>query len=417
MRYTANNLASRASGQYQDIKYRLHNYLIAEIEADKVHLPGMSEEQVNTYISAKVFKFIASIDYVVNAQDIDNLTSEMIDELSGFGPLQSLIDDESINDILVNGANNIFVEQDGVLEPTGYRFIDDQHVLRVVRKILAPLGRRIDESSPIVDARLPDGSRINVIIPPLALNGPCVSIRKFRKEPFSGNDLVAFGTLNHEMLDFLLNTVEHKVNIMISGGTGSGKTTLLNLLSRAIRPNERVVTIEDAAELKLNHSHVVSLESRPGNLEGEGEITARTLVRNALRMRPDRIILGEIRGDEVMDVLQAMNTGHEGSMSTIHANNPEDALLRMELLSGLAGFRGSDLTLRRMISAAIDLLVQINRMPNGDRKITSIVEVLGVRDNIFVTNELFSYDNTRQEFVTSPTPASTPKLKTLFRSK
>lgn len=403
--------------QYQDIKYRLHNYLIDEIEADKVHLSAMSEEQANTYISAKVFKFVASIDYVVNAQDIENLTAEMIDELSGFGPLQNLIEDEDVNDILVNGSHNIFVEQDGILHPTNYRFIDDQHVLRVVRKILAPLGRRIDESSPIVDARLPDGSRINVIIPPLALNGPCVSIRKFRKEPFSGDDLVAFGTLNHYMLDFLLSAVERKVNIMISGGTGTGKTTMLNLLSRAIRPSERVVTIEDAAELKLNHSHVVSLETRPGNLEGEGEITARTLVRNALRMRPDRIILGEIRGDEVMDVLQAMNTGHEGSMSTIHANNPEDALLRIELLSGLAGFRGSDLTLRRMISAAIDLLVQINRMPNGDRKITSIVEVLGVRDNIFVTHELFSYDSARQDFVASPSPASSEKLRALFRGR
>lgn len=403
--------------QYQDIKYRLHNYLIDEIETDKVNLSAMTEEQANTYISAKVFKFVASIDYVVNAQDIENLTAEMIDELSGFGPLQNLIEDENVNDILVNGAQHIFIEKDGILHPTGYRFIDDQHVLRVVRKILAPLGRRIDESSPIVDARLPDGSRINVIIPPLALNGPCVSIRKFRKEPFSGDELVAFGTLTREMLDFLLGAVERRVNIMISGGTGTGKTTLLNLLSRAIGSNERIVTIEDAAELKLNHNHVVSLETRPGNLEGEGEITARTLVKNALRMRPDRIILGEIRGDEVMDVLQAMNTGHEGSMSTIHANNPEDALLRIELLSGLAGFRGSDLTLRRMMSAAIDLLVQVSRTSNGDRKVTSIVEVLGVRDNIFVTHELFTYDGVRQDFIASPTPASNEKLRTLFGSK
>src|SRR5690606_35871254 len=263
-----------------------------------------------------------------------NLTAEMIDEISGFGPLQCLIEDDSVNDILVNGPNHIFIEQAGRLEQSNLRFIDEDHMLRVIRRILAPLGRRVDECSPIVDARLPDGSRVNVIIPPLALNGSCISIRKFRKEPFSGSDLVAFKTLSAEMLDFLLHASEKKTNMMISGGTGTGKTTLLNLLSRSIHAGERVVTIEDAAELKLNHSHVVRLETRPSNLEGVGEVTARDLVRNALRMRPDRIILGEVRGNEVIDVLQAMNTGHEGSMSTIHANNPADALLRIELLSG-----------------------------------------------------------------------------------
>lgn len=415
MRFTAKPLELKFSSEYQEIKYLLHNYLIAEIEADEVDLASMSELQVNTYVSAKVFKYIASIDYVVNAQDVKNLTTDMVDEISGFGPLQSLIGDENVDDILVNGADHIFVERAGKLELTGMRFIDEDHVLRVIRRILAPLGRRVDESSPLVDARLPDGSRVNVIIPPLALNGPCLSIRKFRKEPFSGNDLVAFNTLNPEMLEFLLGAVERKANIMISGGTGTGKTTLLNLLSRAIDADERIVTIEDAAELKLNHSHVVRLETRPGNLEAMGEITARDLVRNALRMRPDRIILGEVRGNEVMDVLQAMNTGHEGSMSTIHANNPADALLRIEMLCGLAGFQGSDLTLRKMISASIELLVQINRMPNGERKVTSIMEVIDVRDNIFVTNELFNYDTDGKAFIAHPFPATNPKLKSLLR--
>ncbi len=415
MRFSSNHLELKSSNQYQEIKYLLHNYLIAEIEVDDIDLPGMSELQVSTYVSSKVFKYVASIDYVVNAQDIKNLTTDMVSELSGFGPLQSLIGDENVDDILVNGADHIFVEKNGKLQLTDSRFIDDDHVLRVIRRILAPLGRRVDESSPLVDARLPDGSRINVIIPPLALNGPCLSIRKFRKEPFSGNDLVAFKTLSPAMLDFLLGAVERKTNIMISGGTGTGKTTLLNLLSRAIGTDERIVTIEDAAELKLHHSHVVRLETRPGNLEGMGEVAARDLVRNALRMRPDRIILGEVRGNEVMDVLQAMNTGHEGSMSTIHANNPADALLRIEMLTGLAGFQGSDLTLRKMISAAIELLVQITRMPNGERKVTSIVEVIDVRDNIFVTNELFSYDTDRNEFVAHPFPATNLKLKSLAR--
>ncbi|HEY8355061.1 MAG TPA: CpaF family protein [Methylophilaceae bacterium] len=403
--------------QYQVLRSRLHGYLATEIETDAIQLSTMSEDQARTYISAKVFKFVASVDDAVDARQIEALTADMIDELLGYGPLQSLIEDDDVNDILVNGAHNIFIEQDGVLYPTGYRFADDEHVLRVMRRILTPLGHCLDESSPIVDARLPDGSRINVIIPPLARNGPCVSIRKFRKEPFSGEELIAFGTLSREMLDFLLAAVERKVNIMISGGTGSGKTTLLNLMSRAILPGERIVTIEDAAELRLHHGHVVSLETKAGDLEGEGEVTARTLVRNALRMRPDRIILGEIRGDEVMDMLQAMNTGHEGSMSTIHANSPEDALLRIELLAGLAGFRGSDQTLRKMIAASLDLIVQVSRTANGDRRVMSIVEVLGVRDQIFVTHELYSYDSVRQEFVAAPTPASSEKLRTLFRGR
>ena len=406
---------SHQMAEYQEIKFLLHGYLIAEIEAEEIDIATMSDMQLRSYVSTKIFKFASIKDYVLNSRDVNELTTEMVNELAGLGPLQTLIDDEDIDDILVNGAEKIFIEQKGKLSLTKARFIDDDHILRVIRRILAPLGRRIDESSPLVDARLSDGSRINAIIPPLALNGPCLSIRKFRREPFSGDTLIELNTLSSDMLGFLMRAVEHKANIMISGGTGTGKTTMLNLLSSAIGINERIVTIEDAAELKLNHEHVIRLETRPANLEGVGEINARDLVKNALRMRPDRIILGEIRGNEVLDVLQAMNTGHEGSMSTIHANNPSDALLRIEMLAGIAGFKGSDLTLRKMISAAIDLIVQIARLPNGERKITSIQEIIDVRDNIFVTNELYSYDLDQCVFCTHPLPTTNSKFKSINR--
>lgn len=416
MRLTTNKIELKSSVEYQDIKYLLHNYLIAEIELDKFDIASASTQQICTYVNAKVMKYVADIEYVVNLNDLNKLTSEMIDEISGWGPLEQLIKSDHINDILVNGADRIFVEKNGKLELTNLRFIDEDHVLRVIRRILAPLGRRVDESSPLVDARLPDGSRINIIIPPLALNGSCLSIRKFRKEPFTEHDLIAFQTLNREMMDFLLNAIESKVNILVSGGTGAGKTTLLNLLSRSIPVNQRIVTIEDAAELQLNHDHVIRLETRPSNLEGIGEVSARDLVRNALRMRPDRIILGEIRSNEVIDVLQAMNTGHEGSMSTIHANNPHDALLRMEMLAGLAGFQGAELTLRKMIAASVEVIIQINRLASGERKITSIIEVVCIRDHEFVINELYSYSVDQQQFVTHRVSVMNPKLKSLFKA-
>jgi pilus assembly protein CpaF len=286
-------------------------------------------------------------------------------------------------------------------------------VLRVIRRILAPLGRRIDESSPMVDARLPDGSRVNAIVPPLALNGPCLSIRKFRKDPLLAQDLLQFGSFDRDMLNFLTAAVEKRCNIIVSGGTGAGKTTLLNVLSRSIPPGERIVTIEDAAELQLDHEHVVRLETRPPNIDGAGEVTARDLVRNALRMRPDRIILGEVRGREVMDVLQAMNTGHDGCMSTVHANNPSDAMLRLEMLAGLAGFQGSEGTLRQMIAAAVELVIQISRMPNGQRRVVSITEVTGVRDNQFVLNELYAFDLDTGRFQRENVTPCNPKLREL----
>lgn len=377
---------------YQGLKFQLHQHLIAEIERDHVGLLDLARDEIASYVREKVIAYVADRHLPISGYDLENLVEEVVDELAGYGPLESLIKDDRINDILVNGPKKIFIERDGKLETTTLRFIDDEHVLRVIRRILAHLGRRIDEASPMVDARLPDGSRVNAIIPPLALDGPCLSIRKFRKQPLLSGELLQYGTLDNEMLAFLTAAVERRCNLIVSGGTGAGKTTLLNILSRFIPNNERIVTIEDAAELQLEHDHVVRLETRPPNIDDSGEITARELVKNSLRMRPDRIVLGEVRGQEVMDVLQAMNTGHDGCMSTVHANSPEDAMLRFEMLAGLAKFQGTESTLRKMISAAIELVVQIARMPNGQRKVVSITEVVGVRDGHFVLNELYAYD-------------------------
>lgn len=377
---------------YQSLKFQLHQHLIAEIERDNLGVLDLEREEIAGYVRGKAIPYVAERRLPISGYDLDNLVDDVVDELAGYGPLESLIRDDRINDILVNGPKKIFIERDGRLETTTLRFIDDAHVLRVIRRILAHLGRRIDEASPMVDARLPDGSRVNAIIPPLALDGPCLSIRKFRKQPLLSGDLLQYGTLDNDMLSFLTAAVEQRCNLIVSGGTGAGKTTLLNVLSRFIPPNERIVTIEDAAELQLEHNHVVRLETRPSNIDDSGEITARDLVRNSLRMRPDRIVLGEVRGDEVMDVLQAMNTGHDGCMSTVHANSPEDAMLRFEMLAGLARFQGTEGTLRNMISAAIELVVQISRMPNGQRKVVSNTEVVGVRDGQFVLNELYAYD-------------------------
>ena len=316
----------------------------------------------------------------------------MVDELTGFGPLEILLRDPGISEILVNGPDRVFIEHEGRLYQSDLRFIDDHHVQRVIQRILAPLGRRLDESSPMVDARLPDGSRVNAIIPPVALDGPCLSIRKFSKELLKSADLLAYQSVDEAMLAFLRQAVASRCNILISGGTGTGKTTLLNVMSSFIDERERIVTIEDTAELQLGHDHVVRLETRPPNAEGFGEVTARDLIRNALRMRPDRIILGEIRGVEVLDVLQAMNTGHDGSMSTVHANSAMDSLLRLEMLVGLTGQRVPEQTLRQMLCSALDIIVQITRLSNGRRCVSEIIEVLEVRDGVYVTNSLFSLD-------------------------
>ncbi|OBY89334.1 ATPase [Pseudomonas sp. AU11447] len=376
----------------QALKMRLHRYIIDEIDEDGMNLLEGARPAVAQYVSEKVSEYAARRQLAISRYELDRLAEEVVDELTGFGPLEILLRDPGISEILVNGPDRVFIEHEGRLYQSDLRFIDDHHVQRVIQRILAPLGRRLDESSPMVDARLPDGSRVNAIIPPVALDGPCLSIRKFSQDLLKSADLLGYQSVNEEMLAFLRQAVASRCNILISGGTGTGKTTLLNVMSSFIDERERIVTIEDTAELQLGHDHVVRLETRPPNAEGFGEVTARDLIRNALRMRPDRIILGEIRGVEVLDVLQAMNTGHDGSMSTVHANSAMDSLLRLEMLVGLTGQRVPEQTLRQMLCSALDVVVQITRLSNGRRCISEILEVLEVRDGVYVTNSLFSLD-------------------------
>jgi pilus assembly protein CpaF len=382
----------RLSDQYQSLKSNVHRYLIAQIEERNLDIYGWTPDKVERFVSEQVRRYVVDQRLPINQRESEALIRDARNELLGFGPIQSLVDDDTVNDIVVNGPNNVFVERAGKLYSAPVRFNDDNHVIRVIQRILAPLGRRVDESTPMVDARLPDGSRVNAIIPPIALDGPCLSIRKFRKNPLSADDLLASGSITTAELEYLRQRVEGRTNLLVVGGTGSGKTTFLNLLSQWIPPSERIVTVEDAAELRLRHNHVVRLETRPPNLEGQRAVSARDLVRNALRMRPDRIIVGEVRGDEVLDMLQAMNTGHDGSMTTLHANSVRDAMHRIELLAGFAGYTGGEQTLRGQISAAIQLMVQVSRLPNGQRRVIAISELRGMKDRELVFQDIFRYE-------------------------
>jgi pilus assembly protein CpaF len=376
----------------QSLKLVLHRYIIDAIEESGKNLLEGARQALAQFVIDKVGEYVARRHLAVSRYEMERMAEELVDELTGFGPLEMLLRDSSVTEILVNGPHRVFVERLGLLQQTDLRFIDAHHVERVMQRILAPLGRRLDESSPMVDARLPDGSRVNAIIPPIALDGPCLSIRKFRRDMLKSADLLATQTIDEDILDFLTQAVGKRCNILVSGGTGTGKTTLLNILSQLINPHERLVTIEDVAELQLGHPHVVRLETRPPNAEGHGEVKSSDLIRNALRMRPDRIILGEIRGVEVIDVMTAMNTGHDGSMSTLHANNAQDALLRLETLVGLTGRSIAEKNLRQMICAALDVVIQLTRLPDGRRSISEVVEVVGVRDDVYVTNTLFRLD-------------------------
>lgn len=389
----------RLSDQYQKLKSELHRSLIAQIEERNLEIDQWDASKIERYVLDQVRQYVTQKRLPVNARESDALARDAKDELMGLGPIQSLVDDDSVNDIVVNGPNRVFVERDGVLSMAAVRFVNDAHVIRVIQRILAPIGRRVDESNPMVDARLADGSRVNAIIPPIALDGPCVSIRKFRQNPLSAEDLLKSGTLDAECLDYLRKRVIGRTNLLVTGGTGSGKTTFLNMLSQSIPDRERVITIEDAAELRLENEHVVRLETRPPNLEGARAVDARDLVRNALRMRPDRIIVGEIRGNEVLDMLQAMNTGHDGSMTTLHANNPRDAIHRLELLAGFAGFNGSDVTFRGQMAAAIQLIVHVSRRADGKRRLMSVTEVLGHDDNGMQLSELFAYEESSDSLI------------------
>ncbi len=380
------------SDKLLDAKVRLHRRLIEEINLQA--LERLPEDQIRAHIQQLVSQYILVERLALNAQELNDFVSEILDEMTGLGPLEPLLKDGSISDILINGHENVYVERGGILEPCGVRFKDEAHLLRIVNKIVSAVGRRVDESHPMCDARLMDGSRVNVAVRPIGVDGPLVSIRKFSKKPFNLNRLVDMGALRPQMAELLAAAVKTRVTTIISGGTGSGKTTMLNALSAFISEKERLLTIEDAAELQLQQPHVGRMETRPPNLEGKGEIRQRELVKNALRMRPDRIILGECRGEEAFDMLQAMNTGHEGSMATIHANTPRDALSRLEQMIGMAGLPMTIASIRGQIAAAIRVVVQLQRLSDGKRKVTSIAEITGLEGDIIQMQEIFKFVRT-----------------------
>ncbi|MFL9988971.1 CpaF family protein [Paraburkholderia sediminicola] len=380
------------SQQFQDIKNAAHEHLLTRIEELGAEFGRWSRNAINQFVDLEVDSFVRLHHVPINEGEVRLIAQALTKELAGFGPIEDLLRDPAVEDILVNGYNDVYVARHGIMTKIPVRFADNAHLLRIVRRILAPIGRRLDESNPMVDARLPDGGRVNVVIEPLSIDGPVVSIRKFRKDPLRPDDLLANGTYDSEIGSLLGAAVRSRCNVLVSGGTSSGKTSLLNALAFHIPGSERVVTIEDTAELSLNHPHVVRLESRPGGFDGSGLVTIRDLLRNTLRMRPDRIIVGEVRGGEVLEMLQAMNTGHDGSMGTVHASSPRECLYRLEMLAGFAGFQGTESSLRRQIANAIDFIVQIGRLSNGRRRVLSVTEVTGLSDNIIATQELFRYD-------------------------
>jgi pilus assembly protein CpaF len=378
--------------QFQDIKNAAHEHLLTRIEELGAEFGRWSRAAINQFVDLEMDSFVRLRRVPINESEVRLIAEALTKELAGFGPIEDLLNDPAVEDILVNGYRDVYVSRHGILAKMQVRFADNAHLLRIVRRILAPIGRRLDESNPMVDARLPDGGRVNVVMEPLSLEGPVVSIRKFRKDPLRPADLLANGTYNAEIGALLDAAVAARCNVLVSGGTSSGKTSLLNALAFHISEAERVVTIEDTAELSLNHPHVVRLESRPGGFDGTGLVTIRDLLRNTLRMRPDRIIVGEVRGGEVLEMLQAMNTGHDGSMGTVHASSPRECLYRLEMLAGFAGFQGTESSLRRQIANAIDFIVQIGRLSNGRRRILSITEITGLSDTIIATQELYRYE-------------------------
>jgi pilus assembly protein CpaF len=375
-----------------DAKVRLHRKLIEEINLSA--LEKLPEEEIRKHVQQLVSQYILVERLALNTQELAGFVNEILDEMTGLGPIEPLLKDGSVNDILINGHECVYVERGGILEPTAVRFKDEQHLLRIVNKIVSAVGRRVDESHPLCDARLLDGSRVNVAVRPVAVDGPLVSIRKFSKRPFNLNKLVDIGALRPQMGELLAAAVKARVTTIISGGTGSGKTTMLNALSAFISDKERLVTIEDAAELQLQQPHVGRMETRPPNIEGKGEIRQRDLVKNALRMRPDRVILGECRGEEAFDMLQAMNTGHEGSMATIHANTPRDAISRLEQMIGMAGMPMTIASVRGQIAAAIRVIVQLSRLSDGKRRVMSIAEITGMEGDIIQMQEIYKYTRT-----------------------
>jgi pilus assembly protein CpaF len=377
---------------FQEMKARLHRAIISRIDLTKLN--ALSPDRVHAEVSRLAEDLLLAENAPLSTIERDRLVSEVHHELFGLGPLEPLLGDPAISDILVNSYANIYIERRGKLEKTGIAFKDNEHLMRVIERIVSTVGRRIDEAQPMVDARLPDGSRVNAIIPPLALDGPVLSIRRFGVDPLKMPKLIENGALTKEIALLSEMCVRARLNIIISGGTGAGKTTLLNALSAYIPGDERIVTIEDSAELQLQQPHVVRLETRPMNIEGKGEITQRDLVRNALRMRPDRIVIGEVRGGEAIDMLQAMNTGHDGSLTTIHANSTRDALGRLETMIQMTGMRLSDRAMRQQIASAVNLVIQVARLTDGTRRITSIAEITGMEGDTVLMQEIFQFERT-----------------------
>lgn len=372
-----------------DERVKLHQRIINEFNL--ALLDKVAPEELNRQIGSYISQYVTSENLALNQRELESFTKEVIDEMTGLGPLEPLLKDATVADILINTHESVYVERFGQLETTPIRFKDEAHLLRVINKIVSGVGRRIDESSPMVDARLPDGSRVNVAVRPVAVDGPLVSIRKFSKQPYSMTRLVEAGSLKQPMADLLRFAVIGKLSIIVSGGTGSGKTTMLNALSSFISAKDRLLTIEDAAELQLQQPHVLRLETRPPNAEGTGEIRQRELLKNALRMRPDRIIVGECRGEEAFDMLQAMNTGHEGSMTTVHANTPRDALSRLEQMVGMSSIPMSPASIRNQIGAAINVVIQLQRLSDGKRRVTSISEITGMESEVIQMQEIFRF--------------------------
>ena len=378
-----------------DIRLRLHGRMIDELDLSK--LDSLDETQMRKQVRKLVGDFAREERMALNGAEIDQLGDQVYDEMVGLGPIEPLLKDDTIADILINGPFQVYIERFGELSLSPVRFRDNDHLLRIVGRIVAGVGRRIDESSPMVDARLPDGSRVNAAIAPITLDGAVVSIRKFSKKPYDLDRLVEIGAMPACVAEFLFGAVRSRVTTVISGGTGSGKTTLLNALSGAIGHKERLITIEDAAELQLQQPHVVRMETRPPNIEGKGEIRQRELVKNALRMRPDRVILGEVRGEEAFDMLQAMNTGHEGSMATIHANNPRDAITRLEQMVAMSGMKLPAESMRGQIASAVNLIVQVSRLSDGKRRLMSVAEITGMEGQVIQMQEIFVFKRTHTD--------------------
>ena len=392
--YTFKNNDFALSNEYNELKTSIHERLLSVIDLSLVD--SLSKDMLREEIRRIVESILTEDGFNIplNYDERDALCREVQDEVMGLGPIEPFMHDPTVTDVLVNSYKQVYVERYGKLHLTPVRFKDDAHLKKIIDRIVSAVGRRIDESSPMVDARLPDGSRVNAIVPPLAIDGPSLSIRRFAADPLELDDLITLKTLTPEIGELIQGIVRARLNVLISGGTGTGKTTLLNVFSRFIPPDERIVTIEDSAELQLKQEHVVRLETRPPNVEGKGEITQRDLVRNSLRMRPDRIIVGEVRGPEVLDMLQAMNTGHDGSLTTIHSNSPRDALLRLETLVALSGLSIPHEAVRQYVSSAIDVIFHLQRLLDGTRKVVSMQEIVGMEGNVITMQEIFSFEQT-----------------------